>query len=492
MRPLLQAGDRGSYALLGLVLACFALLAYAAATGSHTVSLTLVTLACATLVLGARFLLRWSTLLGILLLTILFIPIRRYEMPGNLPFELEPYRLLVAAICLLWIGSLLVDSRVRVRRSGFEGPIFLVLGAAVVSVVANIDRVHELGVESDVAKKLTFLLSFVIVFYLIVSVVRTIETIDLLLGILVAGGAVLGVLTMVEQRTGYNAFDHLQSVLPFLSREAVPYSLSHQNDRLQAFASAEHPIALGAFLAMLVPIGIYLVRRSGNRAWWLATALILLGVLATRSRTAIVMLVVIGLVLLWLRPQAVKRAWLLVPVLLVVVPLALPGTIGTLKDSFFPQGGLISQQEKGAGTRGSGRIADIAPSLEEYAKRPLVGEGFGTRVVEQPRQNAEILDDQWLSTLLETGIVGALAWTWLYVRYVRRLARRAQEDQSSAGWLFVALVASVSAFAVGMFTYDAFSFIQVTFLLFILLALGACALALDPKDARDRRAHGAA
>jgi hypothetical protein len=43
--------------------------------------------------------------------------------------------------------------------------------------------------------------------------------------------------------------------------------------------------------------------------------------------------------------------------------------------------------------------------------------------------------------------------------------------------LLVGLAASVAAYAVGMFLYDAFSFIQVTFLLFILLGLGAAVLA---------------
>jgi hypothetical protein len=49
-----------------------------------------------------------------------------------------------------------------------------------------------------------------------------------------------------------------------------------------------------------------------------------------------------------------------------------------------------------------------------------------------------------------------------------------------------ALVAAVSAYAVGMLTYDAMSFIQVTFLFFIMLGLGAAALS-NP-DAETERA----
>ena len=53
-----------------------------------------------------------------LILVILFIPIRRYSLPGNLPFELEPYRLLVMLLLVGWGASLLVDPRIRFRRTG--------------------------------------------------------------------------------------------------------------------------------------------------------------------------------------------------------------------------------------------------------------------------------------------------------------------------------------------------------------------------------------
>ena len=40
----------------------------------------------------------------------------------------------------------------------------------------------------------------------------------------------------------------------------------------------------------------------------------------------------------------------------------MPGTIGSLRASFFPEGGLIAEQSSNPGWRGSGRIADIGPA----------------------------------------------------------------------------------------------------------------------------------
>jgi O-antigen ligase len=108
---------------------------------------------------------------------------------------------------------------------------------------------------------------------------------------------------------------------------------------------------------------------------------------------------------------------------------------------------------------------------------PVFGQGYGTRITESGlRQNAHVLDDEWLATTAETGLLGAFAWVWLFVRFVRRAGREAKRDLGSRGWFLTATASGVAAFGVSMWTYDAFSFIQVTFVLFILMALGASAM----------------
>ena len=148
--------ERGPVALTAVVLASMALLVVAVAENAHPVSLSLVAFALLAAALSSAALTKWSTLLVGLVLVILFIPIRRYTLPGSLPFDLEPYRVLVAVVCLLWLAAILVDSRVRPRRSGLEGPLALIAVGAIASVLANIPRIEELDVSSDVAKKLNF------------------------------------------------------------------------------------------------------------------------------------------------------------------------------------------------------------------------------------------------------------------------------------------------------------------------------------------------
>ena len=431
----------------------------------------------------------WGRVLASLILIILFIPIRRYSLPGNLPFELEPYRIFVAVLLLGWVASLLADARTGIRRSGFEGPVIVIVGSALASIASNPDRVVQFS--GVVNKKLMFFLSFILVLYVAASVVRRLDDVDFLAKSLVAGGAIVGFFAIVESRTGFNVFNQLDRVIPILQPGSDMEPEAYQRygaARLRVFGSAQHPIALSAALALLTPLAVYLRQRNGERRWLICLALLVAGCAAGVSRTGIVMLVVVGIVFLWLRPREVRRRWpALIPVL-IILKLVLPGTLGAIKQSFSPPGGLIAEQKSLPGQSGSGRVADIGPALTEWRRQPLLGQGFGTRVIDPGIRGpqANILDNQWLGTLLETGAVGFFGWLWFFARVVRRFGRASREDDSARGWLFVSLAAAVCAFGVGMFTYDAFAFIQVSFLLFILVGIGSAALSAGAATVEER------
>jgi len=468
------------------VFVAVAALIVAAATisgkGAHTIPP--VAALAVMLVLWHRQILAWRTQLSLIFLVILFVPIKRYTLQAHLPFNLELYRLLVAIVFVCWFTSLLVDRRVTARASGLEAPLLLLVFAILLSLIANSTRVAPLG--TNVIKTVTFFLSFILVFYVIVSLVRTARDIDFLVGLLVAGGAILGLLGVIESATGQNVFNHLSTVLPIMHFDASQLPHLSRGGRLRVYGSAQHPIAFGAALALLLPLAVYKATAYGQKRWWFAAFLILLGTFATRSRTATLMLLVILLVYIVLRPSTMKRLWPAVLPGLIAIHFALPGAIGTATSSFTPQGGLIAQQQNAA--VGSGRLATLGPALDtEFDPNPTLGEGFGTRITGtpepgQPLPNGPILDDGWLGILLETGIVGTFMLFWLFVRAIAQMGGAARGDRSPRGWLLVATTAAVAGFAIGMFTYDAFSFIQVTFLLFIVLGLGAATRLSKPSE----------
>lgn len=465
-------------------------LAAAVVAGTAAKPVVALVLVTSIVAVSYRALSRWHTLVGGIGLIILFIPIKRYEFAGvSLPLDLEPYRVAVAVVIALWISSLLIDRRVTLRASGFEAPLLLFGLALVGSVVTNFDRILALDVAGNVTKELLFVVSFFLFFYFVVSVIREPRAIHRVLGTLVGGAAVVAVFTIVERRTGYNVFNHLSGVLPLLEfRGALDAEGIARAGRLRTYASAQHPIALAGMLVMVVPLALYLAHYTRRWIWAAAAVLISFGALATVSRTSITMLATVALVFLWLRPRSVKK---LLPLLLpaaIAVHLALPGVIGGIRQAFFPPEGLIADQTQYGG-RISGRR--LGPQFDVIGAQPAFGQGYGTRVVTSEKEreitrlpgqrtyevNAKILDNQWLGTAVETGLVGVFAWIWLFGRFIRRAGREARDDDSPRGWLLTALTASMASAAVGMFTFDMFSFIQVTFMLYFVAALGACTLA---------------
>jgi polysaccharide biosynthesis protein PslJ len=486
LKVLVGEEQRGPVISIAIVATAIVLLALTVLTGSRVEVVAPLLGLVAVLTVGYRTLLAWRSLLILTFLIILLIPIRRYSLPASLPFNLEPYRLIVAFIALGWLTSLLIDRRVRLRKTPIDAPLLCFYFVVLLSLIANPARVKS--VEPDLIKKLMFFVSFFVLYYLIASVVRRQRDLDILVGVLAGAGSIVAVAAMIESRTGYNVFEHLHSVAPFLHPQFTGLHL-HRGARLRAFGSSQHPIALGAVLVMLVPLALYHAHALRKRLWWGVVAILTLGALSTVSRTAVVMLAIIVLVFLLLRTEQTKRLWPLLLPALAAIHIILPGTIGTLRASLFPKGGLIAQQRNAQ--VGSGRIATLGPALDsEWKPNPILGEGFATRVTKPddavPVANGPILDDQWLGILLETGVIGTATLVWLIVRFLRQAGTAGKHDPSPRGWLLVCLTASTAAYAVGMFTYDAFSFIQVTFMFFVLMGLGSAALNIRPAEAPAR------
>ena len=462
-----------------LIVACSFALAATVVVGRGVQPVAAMLIVVSALVAWHRWILSWHVLLRLVIGVVLFIPVSRYSLPVNLPFGLEPWQVATALVLLVWGASLLVDPRVRLRRTPLDAPVALIVVASLGSIVANHGRVAPL--VPAVLKGFTIFLSFVILFYFISSVVKTAAAVVAVTKFIVSGVAVVAFFSIVEQRTGFNIFDQVWRVFPFLQFHGPVTSLRY--GLIRAIGSADHPIALGVLFAMAFPLGVALA-RSRSPAWWAPTSLIMIGVLASASRTPIIAIVVAVVALLWLRPRDVLPLLPLMIPMLIVIKIVAPGSIATLKSSFLPSSGLIASQHTLAGdpTLINGR-ANFKPKLLEGMRRPILGQGLGTRQTgaDNPLRNAPILDNQWLGTFLDIGLLGIVGWLWLIVRIVRRLARVARTRGSPEGLLAAGFVGSIAGFAVAMVTYDSLAFVQETFVFWALVALAATLVAVHPE-----------
>lgn len=432
---------------------------------------------------------RWRSLLVLIIGVAFLIPIKRYTLPASLPFSLDPYRLAIGLVALGWGTSLIIDRRLRIHKTGLGGPLIALLLTAVLSIILNAPTLATSNLVSVSVKSLTFLISFFILFIFAVNVMRTREDIDRIVRVIVLVGAAIALEVVIEYRTHTNLFNSEGRLFPFLHQVPLtllgldPTELAREGT-LRAYGSAEDPIECSAFLALLVPLSLYLYSATRQRRWLVVTLVLVLGVLGTLSRTGILMLVVIGIVYFQKRRKATVRALpVLLPALLIALAAA-PHSLGAFYSEFFPKTGIIAQQsQKGAPGQqvgqGDNRLDRIGPDLTIWSKTPFFGQGYGSRDSNPEDAAAEHVklagqtDDQWLKSLLETGLLGVLALVWLFFRSTRRLKRIARTSGGNDGWLAVALVASLDAFMIGMFTFDALGFVEVTIAVFLVLALGA-------------------
>jgi len=435
-------------------------------------------------------LLNWRAAAIVLVLLVWLIPIKSYRLPVNLPFNLEIYRLLIIALLFAWLVSALL-SQVRVNAAGHGWPLALLAVTAVAALFANRTALAAGGQQGQAVKSLSFFLGYLVVFLLLTSTLSSLDDIEAAMRALVVGAALVAVAALAEARANYNLFDHLQSALPFLEHIGKERT-NFAGGQLRVRASAQHPIALGAALTLMVPLAAYLSGRAASKArarlWIAAAGLLLMGALATKSRTVVLMLLAMLLALLWLHGRRLLRYWPLLILLAAVTHFASPGTISHLYKRFNPKGGLIQQQQSRPGQRGSGRLADLGVALRRWQGAPLVGRGLGTVAATGGTDTAPgrsesgtvevIYDDQYMNTLVSLGAAGLIGVLWFVAGALAKLGRASRRARAHGKDLLVATAVSCAGFAAAMLTYDAFSFVQSSLLFFIVAALGLRARAL--------------
>jgi hypothetical protein len=438
-----------------------------------------------------RPVLTWRTGIILLLAVIWLIPIKKYRLPVDLPFDLEPYRLLIVVLGLAWLLAF-ISGRATLSAGGQRAPLIFLAVASIGALIVNIGRISDAGLQTQSIKSLSYFLSFLIAFVLICSVLRSYAEVNAAVTTLVLGAVVVAIAAVYERHSGDNPFNHLQGWIPALQFDGQ-VNENIRAGRLRVRSSAQHPIALGTALVMCLPLALYLARAAASRlraAFWGACAIVLMiASLATISRTVVLMLIAVAATVLvlrhkeLLRRESLFRLAVIGLMVVVLVQIAAPGAVRTLYAAFNPAGGLIGEQQQRAGAAGSGRIADLGPALDLWLEQPMLGRSLGTGVtradsrrerteVEEAAEPGIIFDDQYLHTLVYLGLVGLVGVLWFVWGTVWKLAGAARRVGSAQGDLLVACAAACAGFGVSLAVFDAFAFVQASLLFFVIAALG--------------------
>jgi O-antigen ligase len=217
--------------------------------------------------------------------------------------------------------------------------------------------------------------------------------------------AFLALLGIIEAALSRDVTQYL--MVPGLAERAAAPPLQARGVGLRVASNTTHYIELSAVLATALPFAIHLARFSGTRAqrrrMMIAVLLIGAGIPATISRTGIVSVLIMALVLVPLWTWRLRyNALLTCMAVLGLLAAAKPSFAATLLDMFtgFNQDPSITSRTE--------RYALVG---YYFAQTPWLGRGTGTWVPPQ----YQYLDNQWLATALCNGIIGVAALALLFL-----------------------------------------------------------------------------
>lgn len=281
---------------------------------------------------------------------------------------------------------------------------------------------------------------------------RGLDQVHRLMATAVAAGALAGLVALVQWRTDLDPSTWLRRI-PGLtpSGDDIETVVSRGTvDRVTG--TALHPIEFGVGAALMLPAAVHLVLHDHRRRLvrrWVPLGLCALAVPLSVSRSSVLVAVVaVGVMVLTMRPAQRLTALLASPMVAGAVLLAAPGTASTLTTSFLAAGDDTSVQS---------RLDDLTLVGDLMSDSPWWGLGAGTY---QPADVFEILDNQYLLSIVELGLLGTvllIAATFVVPLHLSGRLRRLGNHELARSLGGVGL-ATVAASVVAWATFDAWAF----------------------------------
>ncbi|MFI6921726.1 O-antigen ligase family protein [Nonomuraea spiralis] len=420
-----------------------------------------------------------ATLACLFVLSLLILPARLAV--AGLPLSLTPAEILALSLGVVWVCAQMVSTTGVAKGGNPVRTALFVYGMLLLAVYGYTTYLYLPSDELNLADHtLVLYLGYASLLLVMCDGMGTRERLDFVLKAVVIGGAFAAIVALLQFRLDFDLTEYMR--IPGLrhsSVEEVPTVIS-RSDLRRVAGTLGHPIEFGALSAMLLPLAAHLgfqARSRGEAAarWWICAAVIAAGLMFSVSRTAVLGLAGAGLILLvgWSnRRRLVTLGAFLV--FLGVMKVLTPGLIGTFYNLFA-----------GAGEDSSViyRTHDYPFAMREFAKSPIFGRGLGTWY---PFKH-QVFDNQYLLSLVETGLVGVLGFVGVIVcGIVVALRVRRMSTDPNVRNLGLTIAACLVIPLLGAATFDLLSFPGITSVLFLLVGAAGALMRFERRDQKDR------
>jgi hypothetical protein len=234
---------------------------------------------------------------------------------------------------------------------------------------------------------------------------HTLEDIRRVLRALTWGGALCGLVAALQFKSHINLDKYLK--LPgFKLNTAISATASivqrGAEDRVPG--TATDPIELGVVAGMLLVVAVYLMMHDTSRPRWqrvLPVPCIVVAVAASVSRSGVLATAAgLGVLITCLPPTRRLKGLAAIPLALAVAFVGSRGLLGTFRDYILSGTSDLSIQHR----------TNNYPYVEQLIHQsPWLGQGGGTYIPPTTVSTVHILDNQYLTTGIELGLLGIAA-----------------------------------------------------------------------------------
>jgi O-antigen ligase len=375
------------------------------------------------------------------------------------------------SVAVVWgLAGVMLWSLYRVQRSTSPTPrisrpvrtaLFLFLFAALASYAAAMTRALPGPEVSTADTGLIRLAGWAGILLIAADDIPNLHRFMVLIRRSVYAGTVLACLGLLQFVTKLSLVDAIP--IPGLTVGDSYATLETRGGILRPAGTSNHPLEYGLILAMIFPIALTVALQEKNRSWLVRLAppaVIVLALLLSGSRSAIIGLVAGSIVLIPTWSRAVRWGFALATIVMVGVAYAVsPRAITTLRYLFISVG-----EDPSAASRSN----SLGIVIEFFRRNPVFGRGFGTFLPQY-----RILDNQYFLLLIEVGLLGAVLLVAMITTaaFCAGIAARSADDPLTQHVGF-ALVGTVVAGGTLLALFDGFSFPQAAGTLFFFV--GVC------------------
>jgi hypothetical protein len=394
------------------------------------------------------------------------VPVNTIWLDMSLPIDLKLDRIALPLVVGAWLLALIVGGRnaPRVRLTKVHVAIGIFVAVAFLSVVLNsteLARTLEFGLA---VKKLSLLAAVGIFFLIVASVVRPSEVRPFMTFILILA-TIMAVGMLIEYRSAGNLFYEWSArILPSVFHTTSIAARYDEVGRREVLGTADVSLEAVAMLALALPIALSrLLERSttprSRVVYWIVTLVLLGAMVATYRKSALLAPVVVVLVMVCFRPRQMARLAPLGLIVLVALPIIAPNALGSVIEQFQPH-------KLGVATV-SDRVSDYDAIRPDVLSHLAFGRGFGS----YEHSTYRTLDNDILMRLVESGIVGLLAWLAMLIGIIAIAAPLIRGGDPRRGPPALAIAAAAAGFLVMSVLFDLMSFPQTPYILVALAGL---------------------